>query len=160
MDTKKKKKKTTNYEAGRHSSHVRSEENGMHFILGCEGTVLSRKAITNDSFEMIKPQLLELKMRAKKQDSCVRYVVVDNCCQSRGCIQDVFSDKTDDGQYKTSVVQDIKHLINRPLEMINKTHKLYASFVADFHGAVTDGGKKIKVKSRNGQWANVEAPLD
>jgi hypothetical protein len=161
MDTTKKiRKRTTNFERGRRSSHVRSLENGMNFILGCDGTVLSRKAITNDSLEMVKPQLVELKMQAKKQNSCVRYIVVDNCCQSRGSIQAVFSEKTEDGQFITSIVQDVKHLINRPLEMVNKTHKLYASFVADFHGAVTDGGKKMKVKSRNGEWANVDAPLD
>jgi hypothetical protein len=99
-------------------------------------------------------------MQAMKQNSCVQYVVVDNCCQSWGSILAVFSDKTEDGEFITSVVQDVKHLINRPLEMINKTHKLYASFVADFHGAVTDSGKKVKVKSRNGEWANVDAPLD
>jgi hypothetical protein len=41
-----------------------------------------------------------------------------------------------------------------------KTHKLYASFTADLHGAVTNSGKPIKVMSRKGQWANVLAALD
>jgi hypothetical protein len=31
--------------------------------------------------------------------------------------------------------------------MVNKTHKLYGSFVADIHGAVTNGEKKMKVKT-------------
>ena len=41
-----------------------------------------------------------------------------------------------------------------------KTHRLYASFTADLHGAVTNSGKPMKVMSRNGQWANVPSALD
>lgn len=161
MDTTKKiRKRTTTFKPGHRSSHVRSVENGMNFILGCDGTVISRKAITNDSMEMMKPQLTELKLRAIKQNSVIQFFVVDNCCQARDTILSIFSENNNDGRYMTSVIQDVKHLINRPLEMVNKMHKLYASFVADLHGAVTNGGKTIKVKSRNGQWANVDAPLD
>jgi hypothetical protein len=147
IDTKKIRERTTNFDRGSHLSHVRSLENGMNFILGCDGTVLSRKSITNDSLEMVKPQLKELKMRARKQNSCVRYVVVDNCCQYRGSIQAVFSDKQKMASSRHLLIQGVKHLINRPLEMVNKTHKLYGSFVADIHGAVTNGEKKMKVKT-------------
>jgi len=131
----------------------------LFWILG-NGTVISRAAIANDSMEMIKPQLTELKMRATKQQCSIKYIVVDNCCHSRGSIHQVFSEKDDNGSFITMIVQDVKHLINRPLEEVMKTHKLYASFVADLHGAVTNGGRKIKVISRNGEWSNVEAPLD
>jgi hypothetical protein len=44
----------------------------------------------------------------------------------------------------------MKHLISTPLEEVAKTHKLYASFAADFYGAVTNAGSNIKVKSQNG----------
>lgn len=161
MDTTKKiRKRTTVYTPGYRSSHVRAVENGMNFILGCDGTVISRRATINDSLEMVKPQLIELKLRADRQGVKVEYFVVDNCCLSRGTIQGVFNSKDADGNFTTSIIQDVKHLINRPLEYINKTHKLYSSFISDFHGAVTDNGRKVKVKGRNGHWANVEAPLD
>lgn len=99
-------------------------------------------------------------MRATKQHCSIKYIVVDNCCHSRGSIHRVFSEKDDNGSFITMIVQDVKHLINLPLEEVMKTHKVYASFVADLHGAVTNGGRKIKVMSRNGDWSNVEAPLD
>jgi len=35
----------------------------------------------------------------------------------------VFSDKPNDGQYKTSVVQDVKYMINSPLEMFKIKNK-------------------------------------
>lgn len=112
-----------------------------------DGTVISRATTTNDSLDMVKPQLIKLKLQAEKQGHVIKHFVVDNCCHSRNAIQQVFSDKDEQGCFITSVIQDIKHLINRPLEEIVKTHKLYASFVADLHGAVTDSGRKIKVMS-------------
>jgi hypothetical protein len=50
-----------------------------------------------------------------------KYVVVDNCCQAQGTIQEVFSDKMTNGEYDTSVVKDVKHLIKRPPEEMVKT---------------------------------------
>ncbi len=110
--------------------------------------------------EMIKPQLTELRMRTTKQQCSIKYIVVDNCCHSRGSIHQVFSEKDDNGSFITTVVKDVKLLINHPLEEVMKMHKLYASFVAELHGAVTNGGRKIKAMSRNGDWSNVEAHLD
>jgi len=83
MDTTKRiRKRTTNFVMGGRASHVRSLENGMHFIMGCNGTILSRKAITNDSLDMVRPQLLGLKLRALEQGCVIKYIVVDNCCQA------------------------------------------------------------------------------
>ncbi len=85
--TKKIRKRTTTFAAGYRSAHVRSVENGMNFIIGCDGTVISRRAVINDSLEMVKPQLIELKLRAAKQNTTVQFFVVDNCCLARGAIQ-------------------------------------------------------------------------
>jgi hypothetical protein len=65
---------------------------------------------------MIKTQLKALKMRCQMQKSVVKHVVVEHCCQARGTIKQVFFDKTGDGNFVTSVVQDVKHLINHSLE--------------------------------------------
>jgi hypothetical protein len=83
MDTTKWiQKRTTKFVMGGGASHVRSLENGMHCIMGCNGTVLSQKVITNDSLDMVRPQLLGLKLRALEQGCVIKYIVVDNCCQA------------------------------------------------------------------------------
>lgn len=118
MDTKK-NKRTSTYSPSPRSAHLRSAENGLNSILHCNRAVLSRI----HSLEMIRTQLKALKMRCQMQKSIVKNVVVEHCCQARGTIKQVFFDKTGDGNFVTSAVQDVKHLINHSLEEIVKTHK-------------------------------------
>ena len=85
---------------------------------------------------------------------------MDNCCQVKNAIHEVFNERDSSGKLLINVCQDLKHLINRPLEHVKKDRPLYHKFIADMHGATTNVGKKRSIQSRNGTWCNVPAPLD
>ena len=76
-------------------------------------------------------------------------IVVDDCCQFAPGAKKIFPDIT--------VVQDCKHVINRCVDCLSKSHPLYTEFSKQFHGSFKN--PDIPVKGRDGRFYSIPAKL-
>jgi hypothetical protein len=110
-----------------------------------EGQIISSATGINNQREFVKDQLLQIKKKCiDTKMPFPRYVTVDDCCQSRHMVHEVFPEAT--------VTQDIRHLVSRIIEQCSKSSDLYTQFAKNAHKAIT-GDKKI-IRSRNGKVLN------
>ena len=90
-----------------------------------------------------------------------KYCWTDNCCKDRLIVQNCFRKDPVTGEaHEVEVCQDIKHIADRFIESLVKSHPLYLSTTKDVHGALVGSGPDCHMKSRNGQFYAVPRPLD
>jgi hypothetical protein len=116
------------------------------------GEVLSHTTSQKETSATLSGQLQALKERCDRL--AVPYPQFFTCDDAKAwekTIHKVFPD--------AKVLQDIKHLINRMIEVIGVSVDGSAQFSIDMHTAFT-GTNMIPVRSRTGKVHMVEAPLD
>jgi hypothetical protein len=116
------------------------------------GEVLSHTAAQKETSATLSGHLQSLKERCDRLAvPYPQYFTCDDAKAWEKTIHKVFPD--------AEVLQDIKHLINRMIEVIGVSVDGSAQFSIDLHTAFT-GTNKIPVRSRTGKVHMVEAPLD
>ena len=107
----------------------------------------------NESVSDMEKCLNSLKDRCDKlRTPYPNYFYVDNVQTWENTVKSVFGDDV-------SVLQDIKHLINRILECASKQHDLYGQLNKDLHGAFTIGDGQMPKQTRSGKTLYSKAPL-
>ena len=86
--------------------------------------IVSWKFTKGNSFNEVKPMLTGLCMRAHMQGSQIQTVYVDNCCQWRRKLQEVF------GQ-DCAVKLDLFHAVQRIVRKIPKRHPFHGTFCSE-----------------------------
>jgi len=113
------------------------------------GEVIAYHSSKGETKELIKNELDIIKNRCK-DDEMPEIIFTDNAGSHEASIKKVFP--------RAKVGQDLKHLINRPLEHCAKSHEHYSAFSIAFHGAFTDNPEVIQ-RSRSGKIVNVPGML-
>jgi len=114
-------------------------ENSLLFSMNGTGQVSSFVRGVNESHESMRPLLKQLKDRCialqMPEIDWPEYFYVDNATEGiKNLIREFFP--------RAQAFQDIKHIINRLIELCKKSSPLYASFCKKIHGAFT-GIKKL-----------------
>ena len=131
---------------------VSIDKNARAFMLNATGEIVATSSAKGETKELIIQLLRSIKARCDKHGWPYPQVIfTDNAIAHEKSIKSVFPD--------IRVAQDLKHLINRPLEFISKSHPFSGDFSRSFHGAFTMSVEK-NVQSRNLNWYKVPGPLD
>lgn len=108
------------------------EKNSMLFSMNGTGQVSAFVRGINESYESIRPLLLELKNRCitleMPEEDWPEYFFVDNATDG---IQNLFREFFPRAQ----ALQDMKHIINRLLELCKKSSSSYVDFSRKLHGS-------------------------
>ena len=101
-----------------------SQYDSAFFVMNSEGKIVSWQFTKGTSFKEIKTLLTSINLRAIKQGNTIQTVYIDNCCQWRRMLQDVFGE---DVQVKL----DLFHAVQRITRKIRKRHPFYSQCVND-----------------------------
>jgi hypothetical protein len=116
------------------------------------GEILSDAAIPGETSAALERELRAIKRKCDEQNSAYpTFFICDDAKSWEKTIKKVFRDAI--------VLQDLKHLINRCVEVIGASKPGAASFSKDFHKAFTTDNE-IVVTSRTGSKHKIKAPLD
>ena len=85
------------------------------FVMNENGQVITWRFTRQTSFEQISPNLSQLKERLKQQGKEIKIVAIDNCCQLRQKIQQVFGPQV-------RVTLDLFHATARIIRTLRKGH--------------------------------------
>ena len=96
----------------------------VFFVLNNEGKVISWQFTNGTSFAEIQTLLTNLKHRFETLGANVQKVTIDNCCQWRNKIQDIFGNST-------SVCLDVFHAVQRISKALPKKHQLFHKCIED-----------------------------
>ena len=97
------------------------------------GQIVSWKFTKGNSFSEVKPMLTGLCMRAHMQGSQIQTVYIDNCCQWRRKLQEVF------GQ-DCAIKLDLFHAVQRIVRKIPKRHPFHGTFCSELTLAFRQSG--------------------
>ena len=97
----------------------------IFIVLNEEGAVVAWQFTKTTSLEEVKPLLLSLTKRIELPDNESLTVYVDNCCQVRRQIQDIFG-------HDVLVKLDLFHAVQRVSRAMRKQHTLYLPCIRDF----------------------------
>jgi len=148
-------KKTMSFNEQTREYFSDADENALSIIMSLEGQILSMSRGKDSSHRFVMLQLTQyLDKCANKELIMPKYVTVDDCCTMRDSIEKTFAafDQT------VVVLQDVKHLINRLIEQLLKTHKEYTSCCSEIHRAIV--GSKQPFQSSNGKSIMYPSKLD
>ena len=112
--------------------------NAVFLVLNNEGKVISWQFTNGTSFCYIQTLLKNLKQRFERLGTTIQKITIDNCCQWRNKLQDLFgSDVT--------VCLDIFHAVQRVSRTLPKKHKLFHQCINDLRFVFrTDGDIGLK----------------
>ena len=139
-------KKTLKHIKSRKEYHP-TEKNAFLIMMAGDGTVVGFHDVVGTGNNSVIGHLEALKTKCKANaEPYPQYVTVDNCCEARKMILEVFPNAT--------VYIDVKHLINRIVDnaYVDKNHFQYHRFTTKIHGAMT--GEKMTVQCT--ETGNVE----
>ena len=111
--------------------YLRSDGKGIilyetiFIVLNEEGVVVSWQFTKSTSLEEVKPLLLALKERIELPEHTPLTIYVDNCCQVRRQLKEIFGNDV-------LVKLDLFHAIQRITRSMSKQHTLFLSCVHDF----------------------------
>ena len=97
----------------------------LFIVLNEEGVVVAWQFTKSTSLEEVKPLLLDLKERIDLPEHMSLTVYVDNCCQVRRQIQEIFGNAV-------LVKLDIFHAVQRISRAMSKQHTMFLSCIHDF----------------------------
>lgn len=127
-------------------------ENVCGFVLNGTGEVVAFSRSKGETAVMMESMLRKVKERCDRHRlSYPDAIFTDYANAHEACIKRIFPD--------CKVGQDLKHLINRPLEFVSRSHQHYGAFCKAFHQAFTQSSPQI-ARSRNGGLYNVAGLLD
>jgi hypothetical protein len=127
-------------------------EDARIFFTNGTGEIVLHVESKKETSSAIIEELKNIKCRCDRHNwSYPQYIICDNAAAYVKTVRKVFPN--------ARIGQDLKHLINRPLETLSKGKEGSAEFFIDFHRAFNTGAK-IVVKSRNGKVYKFDAPLD
>lgn len=95
------------------------------FVLNEHGQVLTWKFTKGTSFAQIQSQLDQLQDRLRSQGNLVKEVLIDNCCNLRSKILNLFGPET-------KVLLDLFHAEARIVKTLSKTHSHYQQCLSEF----------------------------
>ena len=97
----------------------------IFIVLNEEGVVVARQFTKSTSLEEVRPLLCKLKERIELPENASLSVYVDNCCQVRKQLQDIFGNDV-------LVKLDVFHAVQRILRSMSKKHTLFLPCLQDF----------------------------
>ena len=106
-------------------------------VLNEEGIVVAWQFTKTTSLEEVKPLLLSLRHRIEMSEKEPLTVYVDNCCQVRRKIQEIFGNNV-------VVKLDLFHAVQRVSRAMSKQHTLYFPCVRDFTMTLRNSADKGK----------------
>jgi hypothetical protein len=116
------------------------------------GEILSNTSIPGETSAALERELRSIKSRCDELHvDYPTYFICDDAKCWENTVKKVFKD--------AKVQQDLKHLINRCIEVVGASKPGAASFSKDFHKAFTTDDDMV-VRSRNNSKHKVKAPLD
>jgi hypothetical protein len=134
-----------------HPKHVAIEEEGLLISMGANSQIDWVMPTKSTGRDEVSKMLVGLKQRCDDRGAPYpSWFCVDDVRAQEKTIKDVFPNAI--------VVQDVKHLINRLIEQLCKTHSLYGRICEKLHGAVGGDGKQ-SVVDRNGKTREVPRML-
>lgn len=98
--------------------------NAVFFVLNNEGKVISWQFTSGTSFAEIEMLLKNLKHRFETLGAKIQKITVDNCCQWRKKIQEVFGNST-------NVCLDVFHAVQRVSRTLPKKHNFFHQCIND-----------------------------
>ncbi len=101
-----------------------SQYDGVFIVFNSDGRIVSWKFTKSGSFNEVRPILVALADRSNAQETVVNSVFIDNCCQWRGKLQEVFGTTC-------KVKLDIFHAIQRVVKKIPKKHSFHSQCAFD-----------------------------
>jgi len=105
----------------------------VFLVLNNEGKVLSWQFTNSTCFSYIQKLLTNLKQRFERLGTKIQKIAVDNCCQWRNKLQDIFGDEI-------TVCLDVFHAVQRISRTLPKKHKLYHQCIGDLRLVFRTGG--------------------
>ena len=103
----------------------------IFIVLNEEGVVVAWQFTKSTSLEEVRPLLCKLKERIELPENASLTVYVDNCCQVRKQLQDIFG--------KDVLVKlDIFHAVQRISRSMSKRHTLFLPCLQDFKMTLRD----------------------
>jgi hypothetical protein len=134
-----------------HPKHVAIQEEGLLISMGANGQIDCVIPTKSTGKDEVKDMLFRLKRKCDDRGAPYpTWFCVDDVRAQEKTIKDVFPN--------ADVVQDVKHLVNRLVEQLCKSHPLYGRICEKIHGAVGGDGKQ-SVIDRNGQSREVSRML-
>ena len=141
-----------------------SQYDSTFFAMNEHGQVVTWRFTKGTSFEQFNPQLEQLQQRLLYQGKAIKEVAVDNCCNLRFKIKQLF------GQ-ETKVTLDLFHAKARIVKTLLKGHTHYYQCLANFQHVFREdddlGEKRLKctptiesmlkkIQSFTSKWKDVE----
>ena len=114
----------------------------IFIVLNEEGAVVAWQFTKTTSLEEVKPLLLSLTKRIELPDNESLTVYVDNCCQVRRKIQDIFG-------HDVVVKLDLFHAVQRVSRAMRKQHTLYLPCIRDFKMTLRNSVDRGKCRAKH-----------
>ena len=108
------------------------------FIFNSDGKILSWQFTQGTSFNQVKKLLAFIHQRAVAQGNIIETIYIDNCCQWKRLLQDVFGKRL-------KVKLDLFHAVQRITSKMPKRHAYYSACTSDLRlvfRATGDQGRK------------------
>ena len=105
----------------------------LFLVMNNEGKVISWQFTNGTSFSYIQKLLTNLKQRFERQGATIQKITIDNCCQWRNKLQDIFGNGI-------TVCLDVFHAVQRISRALPKKHKLFHQCIDDLRFVFRAGG--------------------
>ncbi len=101
-----------------------TQYSSVFIIMNEEGEVLSWQLTKTETTSEVKELLESLLSRFRQKEALVHSIILDNCCQWRAFLQDVFGSDI-------NVKLDIFHAVQRISRTVSKKDKYYSQFLSE-----------------------------
>ncbi len=101
-----------------------TQYNSVFIVMNEMGQVMSWQFTTSQSTNEVRKLLQALHYRSKQQDKMIHSIIIDNCCQWKSFLQDVFGSNV-------NVKLDVFHAVQRITRTLSKKEKYYCQFLSE-----------------------------